>query len=287
VRSLARRNRLKARMLSHRDREAALDYLSRAPRDNLLLIDMVQGVGGGVSASEIPPQVVGAWRQGVFEGAASLRPSMVLDAHMHEEVRELFLPFLEAVETGLLKSADSVATPLWQKLAGRGRKALIDRRETAYALLPSDEVTRPPVPGAIFRPANEGDLEALVLVARASLREEKRPDPFDGDPTGFRRWVRGRMPRARVVERDGNVVFAGYADVRRAEGWLVQGVYTTREARGQGCAAFGMSGIIREAFASGADHVQLAVVEGNAPAIGLYEGLGFQPFSDLRTVLFF
>jgi ribosomal protein S18 acetylase RimI-like enzyme len=287
VRSLARRGRLKARMLSHRDRSAALDYLSLEPRDNLLLIDMVQSVGGGVSLNEIPPQVIGAWRHGVFEGAASLRPSMVLDTRMREDVREIFLPFLEAIETGLLKSADAVATPLWQQLSGRGRRALIDRRETAYALDPADEVAQPRVPGAIFRRAHEGDLEALVLVARASLREEQRPDPFDGDPTGFRRWVRGRMPRARVVELDSRVVFAGYADVRRPEGWLVQGVYTTPDARRQGCAALGMSGIIREAFSAGADHVQLAVVEGNAPAIALYERLGFRPFSQLRTVLFF
>jgi hypothetical protein len=32
--------------------------------------------------------------------------------------------------------------------------------------------------------------------------------------------------------------------------------------------------------------VQLAVVEGNAPAERLYETLGFQPFARLRTVLF-
>lgn len=274
-------------MLSHRDREAALEYLSREPRHNLLLIDMVESVGGRALASEIPAQVVGAWRQGAFAGAASLRPSMVLDARMGEDVSELFLPYLEAVETGLLKSAEAVATPLWKKLSGRGRRALIDRLETAYALVASDEVAPPEIPGAVYRRAHDGDLEALVLVARASLREEKRPDPFDGDPTGFRRWVRGRMPRARVVELDSQVVFAGYADVRRPEGWLVQGVYTTPDARRQGCAALGMSGIIREAFASGADHVQLAVVDGNVPAIALYEGLGFRPFSRLRTVLFF
>ena len=274
-------------MLSQRDRAAALEYLSRDPRENLPLIDMALSLGGRSAASEIPAQLVGAWRQGLLDGAASLRPSMVLDSKMNEEVRELLLPYLEAVETGLLKSADRVATPLWESLSRRGRRALIDRRESAYALDPQDEVARPDVPGAVVRPAVDADLEALVLIARASLREENRPDPFDGDPTGFRHWVRGRMPRARVVEYESRVVFAGYADVRRSEGWLVQGVYTTPEARGRGFAALGMSRIIREAFSAGADHVQLAVVEGNTPAISLYEGLGFRPFLQLRTVLFF
>ena len=47
-------------MPSYRDREAALAYLSRDPRENLLLIDMAMGLGGSAGASEIPPQVVGA-----------------------------------------------------------------------------------------------------------------------------------------------------------------------------------------------------------------------------------
>jgi predicted GNAT family acetyltransferase len=130
------------------------------------------------------------------------------------------------------------------------------------------------------------DLDELVVAARESLREEERPDPFAGDPRGFRRWVRGRVPRARVVEHAGRVVFVGYADVQRPEGWLIQGVYTWPEFRRRGFAAAGVSDVCREAFAAGARHVQLAVVEGNAAGQGLYAGLGFEPFGELRTILF-
>lgn len=273
-------------MLSQRDRAAALEYLRRDPLGNLLLIEMAANVGVAAGPDEIPAQIVAAWRRGELEGAASLRPSLIVDANMSPEVQAVLIPYLEAVETGLLKSHDAVATPLWESLAARGRRALIDRRETAYALRPEDEKPTPGRSGVCVRAARGEDLQALVLAARASLREEQRPDPFDGDPAGFTRWVRGRMPRARVVEVDKRVVFAGYADVRRCEGWLVQGVYTIPEVRGRGYAAMGMAGIIREAFAAGADHVQLAVVEGNTPAIHLYERLGFRPFARLRTVLF-
>ena len=41
-----------------------------------------------------------------------------------------------------------------------------------------------------------------------------------------------------------------------------------------------------EAFEAGADHVQLAVVEGNTAGVRLYEKLGFEPFARLRTILF-
>ena len=125
-----------------------------------------------------------------------------------------------------------------------------------------------------------------MVAARESLCEEGRPDPFDGDVVTFRRWVRGRIPRARVAESGGRVVFVGYADVQRVEGWLVQGVYTWPEVRGRGFAAAGVSDMCREAFEAGAEHVQLAVVEENLAGVRLYEGLGFEPFARLRTILF-
>ena len=47
-----------------------------------------------------------------------------------------------------------------------------------------------------------------------------------------------------------------------------------------------MLDLCHEAFAAGADHVQLAVIDGNEAGRALYEGLGFKPFGKLRTILF-
>ncbi|HVH05786.1 MAG TPA: GNAT family N-acetyltransferase, partial [Myxococcota bacterium] len=91
---------------------------------------------------------------------------------------------------------------------------------------------------------------------------------------------------ATVVEWNGTLRFVGYADVQRAEGWLLQGVYTWPEARRRGLAAAGVTALCRRAADAGARHVQLAVVEGNTPAERLYEGLGFVAFGRLRTILF-
>ena len=82
------------------------------------------------------------------------------------------------------------------------------------------------------------------------------------------------------------MVFVAYADVRRSEGWLIQGVYTMPENRRSGFAAIGMSAILDEAFSAGTDHVQLAVVDGNDAGLGLYNSLGFEATSELRTILF-
>ena len=75
-------------------------------------------------------------------------------------------------------------------------------------------------------------------------------------------------------------------DVQCPRGWLLQGVFTWPEHRRRGLAAAGVSELCRRAFASGGAHVQLAVIEGNEAAERLYEGLGFQRFARLRTLLF-
>jgi ribosomal protein S18 acetylase RimI-like enzyme len=260
--------------------------LAASPRRNLFLMELVAAVGSPPAPHEVPAHVVGLFQGSELEALAALRPTLVLDSEMTPEQLERIRPSFESIESGLVKSADQLVSRLWEWLSGCGRRALVDRIETSYALDPENLCDVDDPADATVRPAQDRDLEALVTAARASLREEQRPDPFDGDPSGFRRWVRGRLHRARVVQVGGQVVFVGYADVRRSEGWLIQGVYSWPAARRRGYARAGMNALAREAFASGADHVQLAVVEGNTPAVNLYEGLGFQPFDTLRTILF-
>lgn len=278
--------RLTVRRLRAREREAALARLAGAPLQNLLLIDAVHGLGGLSVPGEARCDVLAALEGGSLAGVASLQPSLAVERGADPELLAAFLPHLVGVGAGLLKVAAEMADPIWRALARAGRRAILDRHETAYALAPG-EVAAPELPAPTrVRGARAGDLEALVEAARASLREERRPDPFEGDPEGFRRWVAGRISRATVVEWEGALRFVGYADVQRSEGWLLQGVYTWPEARRRGLAAAGVAALCRRAAAAGASHVQLAVVEGNAPAEKLYEKLGFRPFARLRTVLF-
>ena len=246
------RPRLRARLLTGPARDEAERALRHDARRNLLLLELLDLVGRAPAPSEVPAQVLGAFEGDRLCGVAALRPSLVLQADLEERVLDALLPYFEAIETGLVKSPRRVVDLLWRRLERRGKRALIDRIEHALGLAPERARTIEPPPGVRIRSAVAGDLEALVHAARASLREEGRPDPFDGDPAGFRRWVRGRLVRARVAETGGSVVFVGYADVRRPEGWLIQGVYTWPEHRRRGIGAAGMSALAREAFANGA-----------------------------------
>lgn len=284
--------RLRARRLSPGDRSAALACLLTAPEQNLVLIDQIEQLAGGTHPGEPPPQVHGAFDGDRLVGLAALRPGIALSHGLDDACLSALRPALLRIPSGLLKSDRRTVELLWPQFLAAGREALIDRIELAYhRTAPLDETPTgggPPVvdPPGIARPARAGDLEALVHAARASLWEEQRPDPAERDPVGFARWVESRLPRARVVCEGGRVVFVAYADVRSRHGWLVQGVYTWPDVRRRGYARQGMATLVREAFAAGASHVQLSVVAGNERASRLYGKLGFEPFAELRTVLF-
>jgi len=278
---------VEAHLFENHERDAILAYLVSDVRTNLFLMDLVARSGSAPFPGETRAAVAVASCAGEVVGVAALRPSVVFDAAIGAEAIEALLPFVESLSVGLVKSPAPVVDVLWERLSGRrGRRSIVDRNETAYALERGSTRFVDRHPDGRARPALKADLDPLVYAARESLREEDRPDPFAGDARSFRRWVRGRVARARVMESDGRIMFVGYADVQRPEGWLLQGIYTWPEARRRGFAAAGTSQLCREAFAAGAGHVQLAVVEGNQPAQALYEGLGFEPFGRLRTILF-
>jgi RimJ/RimL family protein N-acetyltransferase len=274
-------------LLAPRERDPVLAFLGEDARANLMLMDVVARLGDVPAPGEMRAQVAVATRAGELVGVVALRPSVVFDARIELEVALALAPHLEPLGVGLVKSSEAIVDRVWAELCRqRERYTVIDRLETAYALSPETARLAAARGDVRLRFAGEADLESLVFAARESLREESRPDPFSGDVRGFRRWVRGRTGRARVVEQDGRIVFVGYADVRRPEGWLLQGIYTWPDARQRGFGTLGTADLCRQAFAAGSEHVQLAVVDGNDPARRLYEGLGFKPFGRLRTILF-
>ena len=278
---------LKTHLVRRSECGAVVEHLLRDPLHNLFLLDLASRMDSPPAPGELRTEIAVARRNGDIAGVVGLRPSVVFDASVGEEAVEAFLPFLETLGVGLVKSTADVVDVLWKRLLRRApRRSLVDRYETAYVLRRQEARLLSPGRRAAARPGRREDLEPLVFAARESLREEGRPDPFTGDARGFRRWVAGRVSRARVLESGGRVLFAGYADVRRREGWLLQGVYTWPEMRGRGLARAGVSDLCTEAFEAGAEHVQLAVVEGNVAAERLYESLGFEPFARLRTILF-
>jgi ribosomal protein S18 acetylase RimI-like enzyme len=278
-------SRVRVRTLAARDRDEVIARLERAARLNLYLLDMALRLGEP-SGPRSRGELLGAWRGDELVGVASVQPSLVLDATAEPEALAAFFPYLGTVASGLVKSSAEVVGPLYEWLENHGRQILLDRIEHAFSLEPGNAKLSAPPRGVRVRSADVDDLPALVEASRASLLEESRPDPTESDLAGFKRWVSGRVKQAVVAEERGRIGFVGYADVRCVRGWLLQGVYTWPAFRRHGLARAGVSELCRRAIAEGADHVQLAVVDGNLAAIALYEALGFARFARLRTVLF-
>jgi RimJ/RimL family protein N-acetyltransferase len=276
---------LEVRALRPRERDAALARLRSREREDLFLIDLVRQLDASVRG-DAEAEVLGAWRGETLVGLGSARPTIVLETGLDADVLRALVTPLSTLSMGLIRSPAPSVAPLWTELSRHRRRALVDRLEVSLVLEAADFRPVAPPAGVRVRPAALADLDRLVEAARASLREEHRPDPFLGDPRGFRRWVASRHERALVAERAGRVESVGYADVQLAEGWLLQGVYSWPDQRRQGLAAAGVSALCQRAFAAGAGHVQLSVVEGNAAAIALYSRLGFRRHAMLRTLLF-
>ena len=104
----------KAGFLVSRDRGQVLDYLQRDPQLNLQLLDLIDRSSDASTGGEVEPVVLVAWDEDEVVGVASLRPSLLFDAHLEPPALEAFLPFFSAIETGLLKSLDTVVDDLWR-----------------------------------------------------------------------------------------------------------------------------------------------------------------------------
>jgi hypothetical protein len=200
------RLRLRARLVSGPMREVALAHLLHDPLRNLLLIDLVEQVGGATSASEVAPQVLGAFEseggeggeggadgafhdgdrrsppRGAIRGVAALRPSLVLEAGLDAEALDVFLPYLQTIESGLVKSSRAVVDRLWASLELCGRRASIDRTEYAHVLRRGQGQLRPVTDPAHFRPAAKPIwMRSFSRPARAFVRRGG-PTPSTATP---------------------------------------------------------------------------------------------------------
>lgn len=118
-----------------------------------------------------------------------------------------------------------------------------------------------------IRPAGEGDLDAL-----ASLEAEAFPEPWS------RRLLADELAHSAslvLVAEDAGAV-AGYASFRRAadEAELLR-VAVSQAARGRGTGRRLVEAGLRELASEGVASCFLEVRPGNAPALALYQRLGF------------
>lgn len=276
------------RILDERDRDALLQLLLRDPNESLFLLGVLQTSSLRRGPARAPDQRF----HGLFRGGRLVATAYVAMGG------QLVVPFAP-------DPAD--ALPLARGLAGRiqvhrlvGERHACDvlsdelipasirprvlTRSRLYFMEPGDLKVAERIDG--LRPAVPADLSRLVPLAVAMHREDLGEDPLRPDADAYVRHVGMRVASGRVfvVEQGGKLLFKVDLGTRCTWGAQLEGVYTVPEARGQGIARRALATLCDQLLRD-LPRITLHVREDNAPAVALYERLGFRRSKPFRILV--
>lgn len=178
---------------------------------------------------------------------------------------------------------------LWRRLArdwGPAREVRADQ--------PSLMIDRPPdvAPDPLVRLGRPADLPSLVPACVAMFTEEVGYSPLEGSPGSYEARVRGLVHEGRSYLRSQlgpqgvEVLFKAELGAVSSSVAQVQGVWVPPERRGEGLATAGMAAVVAATLGTVAPQVSLYVNHYNAPALRVYEKVGFRRVGTYATVLF-
>ncbi len=142
-------------------------------------------------------------------------------------------------------------------------------------------------PRIAIRLAESGDLEALLPLQIAYEHEEVLTPVHRFDLAACRAAL-ARSLREQLVfvaEESGTIVAKAGTNARGLGYDQIGGIYTLPERRGRGIGA-SLVGVLVEAIAAAGRGVSLFVKPGNAAALSLYRGLGFEDIGPYRADYF-
>jgi hypothetical protein len=278
---------LETRLLGRSDEGRVLEFLDRHPAKDVFIASRV--LNDGVLRA---PGWSPLW--GAFSSSAELRgvlhvgPNVVPAIDDAPACEALAAAASGSVATRMLVGERRSVEHLWG-LIGRSYPAPREIRVRQYVYsLELDELVQP---GGRRRGrarlATPADEERVLRLSAAMYTEEMGENPLARDPTGYRRRVQILTARGwtYVYEIGGDLLFKmdiGCASRRSAQ---IQGVYVPPELRGRGVGTMAMSACCALAFER-QPALSLYVNDFNAPAVALYERIGFrrEPY-DFQTII--
>jgi uncharacterized protein len=263
-------------------RREAIRYAARRPYDNVYLQWVLEGGHGAAVPDEV---LLCRDARGRVNGLVYYGAQLVIAADDDAAVDEF------AVATRKHRGLRSFVGPkaavdaLWARVRGwHPAPTFVRDTQPLYALEPG--ALRAVGPDAPVRPARAEEAELVADHSGRMILKELGYDPRAnraGFVTAVRRTIAHELWWVWIV--DGTLRFQLNVGPRTAATAQLQGVWTPPEQRGHGYAALALAAIARRLFVT-EKTLSLYVNDFNAPAIAVYERVGFTRVGTFATYLF-
>ncbi len=278
---------LEVRLLGRSDEEAALAFLDRQPARDVFIASRV--LNDGVLRAPGWSPLWGAFSgSGELVGAIHVGPNVVPAVDDIAICEELAPTAAGSAATRMLMGERLSVMRLWELIGPTyGAAREIRDRQYVYSVDPGSLAAPVGDRRGVGRLATPSDEERVLHLSAAMYTEEMGENPLARDPSGYRRRVQILTARGwtYVYEVGGELQFKMDIGCASNRGAQIQGVYVPPEARGQGMGTAAMGACCALAFQRHPS-LSLYVNDFNAPAVALYERLGFrrEPY-DFQTVI--
>ena len=284
--TLPSEGRWSLRLLSEEDVRGALEFLQRDPLMNVYLISrlleeralaatqmvVIRFNGAIVLVASLATNIVVAGEPSTPRDITHSAVALVAD-----RILTRMLPVRAIISPAVL------VEELWNQLRTRlDPPTVVRMNQPVYALrkrLDYPDLT-------VSRYASTRDLDQLVPACAAMHTEEVGIDPLERDAAGYRERIRELVEKKRSVVRMIDGVIGAKCEYSAVTNDAVQlmGVWTNPRYRRQGLAHEMLREVCGHVIRKG-KIVTLFVNDFNAPAIALYERLGFQRIGLNRALI--
>lgn len=284
--TLPAEGRWSLRLLAEDEFRDALEFLQRDPLINVYLISRLIE-----ERALVGPQVAVVRYNGAIVLVVSLASNIVLagDPSIATDITDAAVRLVaDRILTRMLPvraviSPAPLVETLWNEIGSRiDPPTVVRMNQPVYALAPRTDY--PDLMDARY--ATVRDLDLLVPACAAMHKEEVGIDPLERDAVGYRERVRELVERKRSVVRIIDGTIASKCEYSAVTDHCVQlmGVWTHPRFRRRGLSR----ALLREVcghIARRRKMTTLFVNDFNAPAIALYESLGFQRVGMNRALI--
>ncbi|HKU67539.1 MAG TPA: GNAT family N-acetyltransferase [Candidatus Baltobacteraceae bacterium] len=261
---------------------AALAYLAQAPYDNVFLAWLIASDRSMVTRSSLYVYLDG---RHTVRGVAFFGRQVVI-ASDGNEITDAFAEVAPSYRfERMIVGPRPVVERYWQGV--RGWHTPPRRIRESQPVLAVDRSTLVRHPGAVtVRRAYPGEWEIVAQNSAKMIEHELEYDPRSVSAE-FNANVRMMIDRGLwwVGESGGELCFICNAGPRSDYTLQLQGIWTPEHLRGRGLATLALSGVCGELLAETAT-LSLYVNGFNAPALRLYDRIGFKAVGEFATYLF-